>query len=72
MQTIDGNGPGLVGHLLRHLGWEHPHWPVDGIDRKIGGQFQPVGGIEELSSAANHLVAGQRQDNASAEGDPHT
>ena len=57
MQTVDGNGPGLVGHLLRHLGWEHPHWPVDGIELKIGGQFQPVGGIEELSSAANHLVA---------------
>ena len=57
LQTIDGNGPGLVGHLLRHLGWEHPHWPVDGIELKIGGQFQPVGGIEELSSAANHLVA---------------
>ena len=39
MQTVDGNGPGLVGHLLRHLSWEHPHWPVNGIDQKIGGNF---------------------------------
>ena len=30
---------------------------MDGSDQKIGGQFQPVGIIEELSSAANHLVA---------------
>ena len=59
--------PGLFSHLLKHHRWKHPNWPFDSWIRKTDlilvwthvylESFLPVGVIEDLVGASDHLVA---------------